>query len=73
MGEVVFYKVLINGNDNEHAAIQRLEEEVNKWTDGGWKPMGGVSLAWETSKNRWVASQAMVIERDESLMPKKDI
>jgi len=58
------YKVIVVSRgykENEHAAVEKLEREVNQHLKQGWKPQGGVSVALNTD---WDQTLTQALVRD---------
>ena len=55
------YKVIVASEKHEIEAVNKIEQQVKKYVDNGWKPLGGVSIS-RTDTLRTVIAQAMIKE-----------
>ena len=55
------YKVIVASEKHEIDAVNKIELQVKKYVDSGWKPLGGVSIS-RTDTLRTVIAQAMIKE-----------
>ncbi len=55
------YKVIVASEKHEIDAVNKIEQQVKKYVDSGWKPLGGVSIS-RTDTLRTVIAQAMIKE-----------